>query len=158
MRGTDEPEHSAGCVLMRTHKGRPQALMIRFRAHGYELPKGHLEPGETHEAAAARELTEETGILNEPHWGPRIEFQEYTFRHQGRTIEKDVAYFLATIPDGEKLRMGTIEDWTQELRWIQREDLDEIQCKHEAIRDVVAKAFDLYETMRGDGALAELPD
>ena len=48
--------------------------------------------------------------------------------------------------------MGAIEDWTQELRWIQREDLSEIHCKHEAIRAVVAKAFDLYASTRGEAA------
>lgn len=150
MHPVEEPEHSAGCVLMRMHKGRPQALMIRFRATGYELPKGHLEQGETSRAAAARELVEETGIINEPVFGPRIEFQEYSFRHHGRVIEKDVVYYLAMIPDGERVRMGAIEDWTQELRWIQREDLAEIQCKHEAIRAVVDKAFDLYAAVRGE--------
>ena len=36
--------------------------LMMFRNGRWDLPKGHIEPGETSEAAAVREIAEETGI------------------------------------------------------------------------------------------------
>lgn len=41
-------------------------VMVRNRARAWEMPGGRLEPGETHEQAAAREFSEETGMALEP--------------------------------------------------------------------------------------------
>ncbi|WP_336208657.1 NUDIX hydrolase [Nonomuraea sp. LPB2021202275-12-8] len=48
---------SAGRTLL-THVDRP--------GRGWEIPGGHLDPGETPVRAAARELAEETGLRLEP--------------------------------------------------------------------------------------------
>ena len=52
---------SAGAFVFRDSHGTPEVLMIRCRL-GWAFPKGHLEPGETEEQAAIREIREETGI------------------------------------------------------------------------------------------------
>lgn len=41
-------------------------VMVRHRDRAWEMPGGRLEPGETHEQAAAREFSEETGMMLEP--------------------------------------------------------------------------------------------
>ena len=41
-------------------------VMVRHRARAWEMPGGRLEPGETHEQAAVREFSEETGMALEP--------------------------------------------------------------------------------------------
>ncbi|MCU0410897.1 MAG: NUDIX domain-containing protein, partial [Bacteroidales bacterium] len=53
------PELSYVAVAARYENGW---LFIKHRKRGgYELPAGHPDPGESSEAAAARELSEETG-------------------------------------------------------------------------------------------------
>jgi 8-oxo-dGTP pyrophosphatase MutT (NUDIX family) len=59
-------ETSAGGVVIDVHEGTARTAIIarRNRAGRIEwcLPKGHVEPGETLEQTAEREVAEETGI------------------------------------------------------------------------------------------------
>ena len=59
-------ETSAGGVVVDLAADPPRAALIgRLDGAGtllWSLPKGHVEPGETIEAAAVREVAEETGI------------------------------------------------------------------------------------------------
>jgi 8-oxo-dGTP diphosphatase len=53
---------AAGGVVLREHDGRVEVLVVhRPRYDDWSLPKGKLEPGETPEAGALREVEEETG-------------------------------------------------------------------------------------------------
>ncbi len=54
----------AGGVVARTVDGERQYLLVEPRRSRGEwvLPKGHIEPGETPEAAAVREVEEEAGV------------------------------------------------------------------------------------------------
>ena len=59
---------SAGGVVVRVANGQVLAALVRELHEngeeygGYVLPKGRLEPGEAIEAAAVREVAEETGL------------------------------------------------------------------------------------------------
>lgn len=51
---------SCGFIVMRTE---PQlSFLLMQKSNRYDLPKGHIEPGETELKCALRELYEETGI------------------------------------------------------------------------------------------------
>ena len=55
----------AGGVVFKWNDDSPRYLVVTARTNSahWVLPKGHLELGETPEAAAIREVREETGIL-----------------------------------------------------------------------------------------------
>jgi bis(5'-nucleosidyl)-tetraphosphatase len=57
----------AGGVVARTVDGQCEYLLVEARRSRGEwvLPKGHIEPGETPEAAAVREVQEESGVRAE---------------------------------------------------------------------------------------------
>ena len=64
----------------------------RNRYEGWVLPKGTVEPGETHEMTALREVHEETGVR-----AKIVEYigkSEYTFNAQAEVIEKSVHWYL----------------------------------------------------------------
>ncbi|HUF11961.1 MAG TPA: NUDIX domain-containing protein [Longimicrobiales bacterium] len=60
--GGSRREESAGGVIIRHTPDGPLFLLIRDPYHNWGLPKGHLEPGESPESAARREVAEETGL------------------------------------------------------------------------------------------------
>lgn len=85
-------ERAAGGLVVRGEPGALEVLMIAD-AHGkLAFPKGHLEPGETWEEAAVREITEETGIEAEV-LAPLGRVQ-YSIKRDGEDVRKEVRLFV----------------------------------------------------------------
>lgn len=49
-----------------------RVLLVDVASRGWDLPGGHLEPGETFEEAWRRELSEEAGVVLEGTLSPRV--------------------------------------------------------------------------------------
>ena len=90
--------------------GRPAGTWV--------LPKGMLEPGESSEAAALREVTEETGARGRTQ--ARLGSLEYWFRDGEERVLKTVAFFLMRYEHG---RLGRVAEASRhevaEVRWLQ---------------------------------------
>jgi 8-oxo-dGTP pyrophosphatase MutT (NUDIX family) len=91
-------ETSAGGVVYRIAAGpdgaqRPLFLLIRDSYRNWGFPKGHLEDGEAPEAAAVREVVEETGLAGVELRAP-IETIDWYFRFRGRLIHKVCHFYL----------------------------------------------------------------
>ena len=96
---TGEEEHSAGGVVYRPAAGGWEVLLVeRRRYNDWSLPKGHLERGETHEAAALREIEEETGIAGRI-TGPLGTIRYPITGRSGRPATKVVTHFLVAALD-----------------------------------------------------------
>lgn len=108
-------ESSCGAVVYRMEEGRRKFLLIRNRrsAH-WGFPKGHVEPGETNEQTAIREVLEETGLHIKilPDF---VQKSDYTI--QGK-IEKSVLIFLAKT-DESKFTLQ--EEEIEECGWFSYE-------------------------------------
>lgn len=140
-RSDADVEECAGATLVRIALNEPQVLLIRVRQTGFEVPKGHIEPGETAEQAAIRELREETGLLSTVVAGEQVGALEYTFDNAGVLVHKKVSFFIA-LPDPRWVcEFGDKPPRTKELRWLTQEDLQTVPLVNEDLRPVIEKVF-----------------
>lgn len=130
---------SAGGVVFRINKGTAEIVIVRIVPEmRWQLPKGIIDPGETIEEAALREVREESGIVAE--LVSPIETIEYWFvaDRDGERIKyhKFVHFFLMQYKSGD---IADHDHEVDEARWVEIETaLEMLEFKSE--RDVVTKA------------------
>ncbi len=89
---------ASGMVILT--RGVPQQVLLLQHADRWDLPKGHVEPGEDLLSAALRETQEETGIA--PELVDVDDFFRFVVEYPLRSAKrgkytKRVTYFLGTI-------------------------------------------------------------
>src|SRR5436305_5194931 len=117
-------EFSAGGVVVRREgegwmlaairpAGKPEGL--------WALPKGQIDPGETGEATALREVAEETGVHGSSLG--KLGDVRYWFNWRGERIFKVVSFFLVRYESGE---LGDVPEAfrheVDDVRWLPLED------------------------------------
>jgi 8-oxo-dGTP pyrophosphatase MutT (NUDIX family) len=86
-------EFSAGGVVVRQSPEGWDVAVITPRGKSVAaLPKGHIDGDETPEAAAQREVLEETGLQGE--LVEKLGEVKYMYRFGGTRIDKQVSFFL----------------------------------------------------------------
>jgi 8-oxo-dGTP diphosphatase len=125
---------AGGIVIRAVANGRFEVACIFREARGdWTFPKGKLDPGETFEQAALREVWEETGMYCEV-----IRFAGTTNYTHRKGKPKIVAYYLMSVAAGEFVP----NDEVDELVWISLE-----QVREHLTWDRDQELFDLVVTM-----------
>ena len=129
-------EKSAGGIVYYDAGGDGPVYLLMSNRKGYwEFPKGHVDPGETEEEAAIREVREETG-LNDVKIvsGFKVKIK-YTYSKDGKKYPKEVVFFLMK---AEPKRVEVSEEHTGYV-WLKYEDAIK-KISYDNARKVLEKA------------------
>jgi len=110
---------SAGGILFRRRDGEHELCLIRDDYGYWTFPKGKLEPGETPEQAALREVHEEVGVA-QASIVASLGTNKYHFRIGGQTVNKTVHWFLMEVPPGVECTPVRAER-VQDAGWFPRD-------------------------------------
>jgi 8-oxo-dGTP pyrophosphatase MutT (NUDIX family) len=135
---------SAGGVAFRWMDSEPQIAIVQMRPKlRWQLPKGIVDPGESPEVTALREVREEAGVETERI--ALIETIEYWYRsvRNGQPVRyhKYVHFYLL------EYRSGDVSDHDQEVeesRWVGLDEAVEM-LEFKSEREVVQKARKMIE-------------
>lgn len=108
---------------------RNDALLFIYRQGKWDLPKGKIEPGESPEMAAVREVSEETGLnglfidgIFPSTWHV---YQSKYKGSEGAWILKETKWFSMQIPEDQPLVPETGEG-IEQVRWFSPDSLGEV--------------------------------
>ena len=137
---------SAGGVAFRWRDSEPEMVIVSVKPKmRWQLPKGIVDPGETPEITAAREVREEAGV--ETDLIALIDTIEYWYRatRYGKPLRyhKFVHFYLLQYRSGD---VSGHDHEIEEARWVSFEEaLEMLEFKTE--REVVEKALEMILAM-----------
>lgn len=139
---------SAGGVAFRRYRSKLQTVVVSVKPSlRWQLPKGIVDPGETPEVTAVREVREEAGVETDllelietvEYWYQRVQYGK-RFR-----FHKYVHFYLL------KYKGGNVSEHDHEIaeaRWVSFEKAIEMLA-FKSERGVVEKAQSMLEGMEG---------
>jgi 8-oxo-dGTP pyrophosphatase MutT (NUDIX family) len=138
---------SAGGVAFRWKDSEPQIAIVCMKPNRrWQLPKGIVDPGETPEITALREVREEAGV--ETARLALIETIEYWYRSvkNGKPVRfhKFVHFYLLEYRNGD---VSEHDHEVEEARWVNFDEALEI-LEFKSERNVVEKARKMIEARK----------
>ena len=107
-----------------------------FRRGKWDLPKGKLDPGESLETCAVREVQEETGVQDVVLEKPLV-VTYHTYDESGKHILKESHWYLMQTEKEEELTPQQDEDIDLCI-WVPLDELETyMHNTHPSIRDVI---------------------
>jgi 8-oxo-dGTP pyrophosphatase MutT (NUDIX family) len=108
---------------------RDDAFLFIFRRGKWDLPKGKIEPDESPEMAAVREVSEETGLTSlfvDRKYPSTWHIYQSKYRgSEGTWILKETKWFSMQVTEDQPLVPETEED-IEKVRWFSHDSLGEV--------------------------------
>ncbi len=124
--------------IVQNHK---KELLFIFRLDKWDLPKGKIEKKESPEAAATREIEEETGVRN-LFLKKKVGETYHTYNAYGKHYLKTTHWFYFTCETDQKL-VPQLEENITSLQWFKTKDIrTPMALTYGSIKEIMHKFFD----------------
>jgi 8-oxo-dGTP pyrophosphatase MutT (NUDIX family) len=120
-------------------------LLMIFRRGKWDLPKGKLDKGETIEACALREVTEETGVQNLI-LGKLVVVTQHTYFdvYQNQEVIKESHWYRMTVA-GVPILVPQIEEDITAIEWTKASEIaTRLKESFDTIKTVIQKSELVY--------------
>lgn len=132
--GSPKKVKAGGGVVFRLINHSPEVLLIHRRGV-WDLPKGKLDPGETIEHCAAREVAEETGVGFPMILGDLGETIHY-YKEMGQQIEKHTFWYAMVTAVEQAVPQE--EEQIKQVEWVPLEEALE-NVGYENLKEVLQR-------------------
>ena len=112
-------KESAGGVIT-NNKG--QVVVVNQNYNSWSLPKGHVDPGESHLDAAKREILEETGLTELELIGKLGSYERFriSLKNEDNPELKNLTFFHFTTT---QLELKPIDETNPEAKWVDKKEV-----------------------------------
>ena len=113
-------------------------LLVFYRRGSWDMPKGKIDPGESPEQAAIREVQEETGLVNVS-LGDFLAHTYHTYEEKGKRILKKTWWYKMSTTDADVVPQTEEDieriDWVNPQEWLASKPV-----MYGSIKDVILMA------------------
>lgn len=123
---------------------RGEILMI-FRRHMWDLPKGKLDPGEKKKIAAMREINEETGV-QKLRILKKLTKTWHTYRLENNVKILKVTHWYLMITDDQSELIPQAEEGIEIVKWVKVDQLeDKLKKTYATIAEVIKTGVEMMQ-------------
>jgi len=136
---------AAGGLLLRP--GKATDVLLIYRNGVWDLPKGKLEEGESIPECAAREVSEEIGLLVKPGILADLGTTRHTYTLDGQTLEKETFWFLMQLNEKVKEFSPQKIEGITDVQWVAAVDAIR-KVGFENLQEVIARFTENRENLQ----------
>jgi len=117
-------------------------LLMIYRNKHWDIPKGKIEPGESPDQAAVREVEEECGVKNLKIVKPLVSTHHIFFQNKNNCIKR--TYWFEMVCNDTILPSPQKEEGIEMAKWMSREEVKEVMKKvYPSLQEIIKTTFSL---------------
>jgi ADP-ribose pyrophosphatase YjhB (NUDIX family) len=132
---------SAGGIVL---NNSGQVLVVSQHGTSWSLPKGHIEAGEDHLAAARREIHEESGVTQLEYVRDLGSYQRHRISRTGGDDASELKTIHMFLFKTTQEALRPIDPENPEARWVEKTAVAEM-LTHQADRDFFLQAIEVKQ-------------